>query len=52
MPEIQEAFEYANELIGGKDVEPKDKEVIRKEVQELGEGFKSLKLEINDYEKE
>ena len=52
MPELQEAFKYANELIGDKDVESEDKEAIRKNVQEIGEGFKTLKLEINDYEDE
>lgn len=52
VPEIQEAFGYANQLIGDKGVDPTDKEAVQKDVKEIGEGFKSLKLELNDYEKE
>lgn len=52
MPELQEAFNYANVLIHDKDVEITDREAIKRDVQEIGEGFKSLKLEINDYENE
>ena len=52
VPEIQEAFQYANDLISDESVDPKDKEAIQKDVNEIGEGFKNLKLELNDYEKE
>lgn len=52
VPEIQEAFKYADKLIGDKNVDPSDKEAIQKDVKEIGEGFKNLKLELNDYEKE
>ena len=52
VPEIQEAFKYADNLIGDKGFDPSDKEAIKKDVKEIGEGFKNLKLEINDYEKE
>ena len=52
VPELQEAFNYANVLIHDKDVEITDIEAIKKDVKEIGEGFKSLKLEINDYENE
>jgi len=52
VPEIQEAFKCADELIKDKIVNKDDKESIQKEVKEIGEGFKNLKLEINDYEKE
>lgn len=39
-------------MIGDKNVDQNDRDIVQKEVQEIGEGFKSLKLEINDYEKE
>ena len=52
VPEIQEAFKYADKLIGDNGVDPSDKEAIQKDVKEIGEGFKNLKLELNDYEKE
>lgn len=52
MPELQKAFNYANVLIHDKYVEITDREAIKKDVKEIGEGFKSLKLEINDFENE
>lgn len=52
VPEIQEAFQYANDLLADKKVDPANKEAIQKDVKEIGEGFKNLKLELNDYEKE
>ena len=52
VPEIQEAFQCANDLISDKSVDPRERESIKKERNEIGEGFKSLKLELNDYEKE
>lgn len=52
VPEIQDAFKYADKLIGDKGVDPSGKEAIQKDVKEIGEGFKNLKLELNDYEKE
>lgn len=50
--EIQEVFKYVDKLIGDKNVDLLDKEVIQKDVKEIGEGFKNFKLELNDYEKE
>lgn len=52
MPEIQQAFKCAEDLISDKSVDTRDRESIKKERNEIGEGFKSLKLELNDYEKE
>lgn len=52
VPDIQDAFKYADKLIGDKGVDPSDKKAIQKDVNEIGEGFKNLKLELNDYEKE
>ncbi|XP_067048762.1 dystrophin-like isoform X1 [Acropora muricata] len=52
VPEIQEAVACATEVIESKNIDRKERDVVQKEVKEVGEGFKTLKLELNDYEKE
>ncbi|XP_015765376.1 PREDICTED: dystrophin-like [Acropora digitifera] len=52
VPEIQEAVACATEVIESKNIDRKERDVVQKEVKEVGEGFKALKLELNDYEKE
>lgn len=45
-------FKCVEDLISDKSVDFRDRELIKKERNEIGEGFKSLKFELNDYEKE
>ena len=52
VPEIQEAVNCATELIADKSIDRTERDVVQKEIKEIGEGFKTLKLEITGYEKE
>ncbi|XP_068690393.1 utrophin-like [Montipora foliosa] len=52
VPEIQEAVNCATELIADESIDRTERDVVQKEMKEIGEGFKTLKLEINDYETE
>ena len=52
VPEIHEAFEFGNDLRRDKSVKADSREVIESEIHEIDEGFKNLKSDIEDFEKQ
>ena len=50
MPELQDGFAFGQKLLENDDLTEEDKEAVRKDIQDLRDQFKDLKLAIEDHQ--
>ena len=49
MPELQDGFTFGQKLLEDDDLTEEDKEAVRKDIQDLRDQFKDLKLAMEDH---